>query len=419
MYAEHILQYKNSISAAKTSYYAKTIREGGRNTRTLFSIVNGLLKPPDNTMHQLLKSPVTTPNNDIPNDHCSAFLNFFDSKIANIHEQLASANIMQPELVAAITTTLTSSGALHGFSFPTEEYISELITKSNSSTCLLDPIPTSLVKVCLPVIITPITSIIKSSLTTGTVPSSLKVAMIRPTLKKPGLDCNDLNNYRPISNLPFISKILEKVVASQLQAYLQHHHLFEQFQSGFRPQHSTETALIKITNDLLCAADAGLLSILILLDLSAAFATIPHQLLLEQLMSIGVCGTAYKWFESYLSERTYFVQIQDQRSENSTLHRGVPQGSVLGPLLFIVYLLPLGNIFRHYGIQFHSYADDTQLYVSTSPTASLPPNGLTACLHDIQAWMTQNYLKLNSNKTEVLLIGTTTTLQKMTLLQCL
>ena len=129
-------------------------------------------------------------------------------------------------------------------------------------------------------------------------------------------------------------------------------------------------------------------------------------------MSIGVCGTAYKWFESYLSERTYFVQIQDQRSENSTLHRGVPQGSVLGPLLFIVYLLPLGNIFRHYGIQFHSYADDTQLYVSTSPTASLPPNGLTACLHDIQAWMTQNYLKLNSNKTEVLLIGTTTTLQK-------
>ncbi|KAL2104379.1 hypothetical protein ACEWY4_001247 [Coilia grayii] len=170
MYAEHILQYKNSISAAKTSYYAKTIREGGRNTRTLFSIVNGLLKPPDNTMHQLLKSPVTTPNNDIPNDHCSAFLNFFYSKIANIHEQLASANIMQPELVAAITTTLTSSGALHGFSFPTEEYISELITKSNSSTCLLDPIPTSLVKVCLPVIITPITSIIKSSLTTGTVP---------------------------------------------------------------------------------------------------------------------------------------------------------------------------------------------------------------------------------------------------------
>ncbi|KAL2093662.1 hypothetical protein ACEWY4_010974 [Coilia grayii] len=133
-------------------------------------------------------------------------------------------------------------------------------------------------------------------------------------------------------------------------------------------------------------------------------------------MSIGVCGTAYKWFESYLSEPEH---IQDQQSENSTLHCGVPQGSVLGPLLFIVYLLPLGNIFRHYGIQFHSYADDTQLYVSTSPTASLPPNALTTCLHDIQAWMTQNYLKLNSNKTEVLLIGTTTTLQKMTLLQCL
>lgn len=205
------------------------------------------------------------------------------------------------------------------------------------------------------------------------------------------------------------------MVAIQLQTYLYDNNLLEQFQSGFRSRHSTETALVKITNDLLRAADAGLLSILILLDLSAAFDTISHQLLLERLESIGVCGTALKWFAHYLTARTYFVKIEDHQSKSSALQHGVPQGSVLGPLLFIIYLLPLGNILRHHGIHFHSYADDIQLYVSTKPTATLPPNTLTTCIHDIQAWMTTNYLQINSNKTEVLLIGTPSILSKSNL----
>ncbi len=139
-----------------------------------------------------------------------------------------------------------------------------------------------------------------------------------------------------------MSKILEKVVSAQMWSFLQRKYIYEEFQSGFRPRHSTETAL-KITNDLLLASDQGCISLLVLLDRSAAFNTIDHDILIDRLQNYtGIQGQALRWFRSQLSPVKY----------------GVPQGSVLGPLLFLIYMLPLGNIIRKYGINFHCYADN-------------------------------------------------------------
>jgi retron-type reverse transcriptase len=180
-----------------------------------------------------------------------------------------------------------------------------------------------------------------NSLNSGNVPPPLKLAAVTPLLKKPGLDSDDPNNFTPISNLTFLSELLERAVATQLRQYLLSNNLYKTFQSGFRTHHSTETALLKVTNDLLLSSDSGSLTILLLLDLSAAFDTVNHSILLS---SIGITDSALSWFTSYLSERFQYISINNHKSHTIPVSHGVPQGSVLGPILFILYMLPLGHI---------------------------------------------------------------------------
>uniref|UniRef100_A0A8C6M9C7 Reverse transcriptase domain-containing protein n=1 Tax=Nothobranchius furzeri TaxID=105023 RepID=A0A8C6M9C7_NOTFU len=213
-------------------------------------------------------------------------------------------------------------------------------------------------------------------------------------------------NYKPTSNLPFLSKVLEKIVAIQVCEHLNTNDLFEEFQSGFREYHSTETVLVKVTNDILMASDKNLVSVLVLLDVSAAFDTVDHNVLLERLEHVvGIKGTALGWFKSYLSDRFPFVNVHDKSSPYSRVTCGVPQGSVLGPILFTMYMLPIGKIIRQHGINFHCYADDTQLYLSINPDEPNRLGRLQACLEDIKHWMTLNFLLLNQDKTEVLIFG--------------
>uniref|UniRef100_A0A3Q3IT75 Reverse transcriptase domain-containing protein n=1 Tax=Monopterus albus TaxID=43700 RepID=A0A3Q3IT75_MONAL len=213
------------------------------------------------------------------------------------------------------------------------------------------------------------------------------------------------SNFRPISNLPFLSKVLEKIVYAQLLAFLDEHNILETFQSGFKTQHSTESALVKVLNDIFLATDSGNCVVLVLLDLTAAFDTVDHNILISRLEHwVGIRGIALEWFRSYLKDRSFCVKLGDAVSSSEPLVYGVPQGSVLGSLLFSLYLLPLGTILRNHSVSFHFYADDCQLYLPVNKMSS-SVSTLLECLDDIKSWLAFNFLKLNEDKTEVIVFG--------------
>ncbi|KAF7246976.1 CMP-sialic acid transporter [Varanus komodoensis] len=211
-------------------------------------------------------------------------------------------------------------------------------------------------------------------------------------------------NYRPVANIPFLGKVLERVVAGQLQALLDETDYLDPLQSGFRPGYGTESALVALYDDLCREKDRGSASLLVL-DLSEAFDTIDHGILLDRLAGLGVGGTALQWFRSYLNGRFQKVVLGDYGSAPWQLCHGVPQGSILSPLLFNIYMKPLGEVIRRCGLRNHQYADDTQLYLSFSTNPGEAVAVLNRCLAEVMGWMRANKLKLNPDKTEVLLVG--------------
>ena len=251
------------------------------------------------------------------------------------------------------------------------------------------------------------TEVINRSLTSGVFPQAHKAAIVKPLLKKPSLDHNNLKNYRPVSNLSFVSKLTEKIILSQLFGHLTKNELFNPFQSAYRPGHSTETALLKVMNDLLHSLDKGKISLVTMLDLSAAFDTIDHTILLQRLEHVfGIRGTALSWFASYLSDRTQTVSIENFTSADSPLPFGVPQGSVLGPVLFVLYTAPLSDIMKNHSVLYHAYADDSQLQKSApQEDANELVQSMQACIQDVKSWMTSNKLKLNDDKTEAMIVS--------------
>ena len=249
---------------------------------------------------------------------------------------------------------------------------------------------------------------VNCSLREGLVPDGFKKAVVTPLIKKASLVVEDLKNYRPVSGLSFISKLVKRVVAKQLVDHIHRHGLDNSYQSAYKSGYSPETALLSIKNYIHLSLSRGEATALVLLDLSAAFDTIDNSTLLSCLQDwFGVGGSTLKWFSSYLMERFQSVKIGSTLSDLQKLLFGVPQGSVLGPLLFSLYTSPLSTLIgKHKGIKFNFYADDSQLYVHLSHmNASAVFDTFNRCLQDVKEWMSASKLKLNPDKIEFILFG--------------
>ncbi|KAI2665785.1 hypothetical protein H4Q32_022883 [Labeo rohita] len=316
-------------------------------TRNLFKTFNSLLCPPT-------PPPTTSITADV-------FASFFTDKTTTISSQVSA-----PHVQGLIPTTSTANTPLFSFCPLSEAEVSKLLLSSHPTTCPLDPIPSHLLQAISPTLLPALTHIINTSLLTGTFPTAFKQA------RNSSLDAN---------------------------------------QSGFRSGHSTETALLSVTEALRLAKADSRSSVLILLDLSAAFDTVNHQILLSTLSSLGITGIPLRWFESYLTGRSFRVAWGGEVYKAHHLVTGVPQGSVLGPLLFSIYTTSLGPIIQAHGFSYHCYADDTQLYLSFQPDDPTVAARISGCLADISEWMKEHHLQLNLAKTELLVLPATLNLQ--------
>ena len=401
------------MNGTRCEYYTSLIAENSSNQWNLFRTTKSLLCEP---------SGVSFPKDIAPDDLANDFGNFFMQKIDKINQLIDMQSSL--EMSKAREKGCADSDTCAGVTFAnfktlSREQVSELIKKAAKKSCPLDPMPTSVVLEVLDVLLPVITNMINLSFESGEFASDWKEALLKPLLKKCGLDIA-FHNFCPVSNLPYVSKLSEKAAANQLIDHMTTNDLHMPLQSAYKQNESTESALLKVKNDILLNMEARKVTLLVLLDLSAAFDTVRHDTLLNRLKSrFGVDGKALEWFASYLADRTQRVTVNDGLSSAFPLRQGVSQGSCLGPLLFTVYTSKLFDIVSKHLPSVHCYADDTQLYLAFSPDVEgedeAALNAMRDCIHGLRNWMIEDRLMLNDDKTELMLIGTRQQLQKVSL----
>ena len=272
-----------------------------------------------------------------------------------------------------------------------------------------DPLPMSVLSTYLDTLVPAWVDIVNLSLEVGSM-EALKSAVILPLIKglSSSTDTDDFKNYRPVSNLVFLSKLIERVVDIRLQQHLVKNNLQMDQQYGYKKSHSTEMLLLKVVNNLLESCDKNAPSVVLLLDLSAAFDTVDHSKLLEILCrDIGVTGVALQWFKSFLTTRTQKVKIGDVFSEIVDLLFGVAQGSILGPRLFNIYIRSVYKRVEPTRFEIEGFADDHQLvkhFVLKLQCLALGED-IKDCLSTISTWMNEHFLCLNQSKMKILVVA--------------
>ena len=384
---------RRSIMHAKKEYYRKTFHKYSNDLKKTWKIINDTLNR--NSNKKSFPSEFISSDGNTICDH-NAIANAFNDFFINIGQPSTNIEALSYE-------KYLDNKTYYNFRFrpittaATMQIIDSLKPKTSNG---VDEISNKLIKYIKDVVIEPLTIIINQMFNTGIFPDLLKISKVIPIYKKDDDKC--FANYRPISLLPSMSKIFEKAILLQLIDYLESNKLLNPYQYGFRKKHSTELASLHLVDYLSSELDNMNTPLNIYLDLSKAFDSLNHNILLSKLEYYGITGISHNLFNTYLSNRKQYVQYESSHSDLANIKYGVPQGSILGPLLFLIYINDLPKSSKIFS--FLMYADDTTLYCNID---NINPNYrdlvINAELQNINNWLVANKLSLNVSKTKYMI----------------
>ena len=382
----------NAVKQAKAQYYCNHIERNAGNTREIWRTINSVTyrEAITNTVTELkTKAKTATDPQEISE--------LFNTHFSDIGPSLAS-NLpdCQNTFIEYVRPTNQASFKLKNVS--NEAVLKLLMNLDVNKATGLDHIPGKLLKEAGPIIANSLSLIFNRSIDTAIFPDEWKLAKVTPIHKKN--EKNDPCNYRPISVIPTIAKVFERLIFNQVYEYFCTNDLLSKCQSGFRPLHSTVTALLEAVNEWTQNIDRGLINSVLFLDLAKAFDTVDHGILVENLALYGIRGTTLNWFKSYLNNRTQKCDLNGHLSSTRSLSCGVPQGTILGPLLFLIYINDLPNCLGTSSPRM--YADDTNITYPGNSIHEIELN-LNKELANVRDWLLANKLSLNAAKTEYML----------------
>ena len=397
---ELFLQSRNKVeqlvNEKKRNYYSSQIANCDNSQRELFKVCNTLMDKPRGS---------SLPKSSSSLDLANRFNDFFSEKIRKIRSKICNDSHSTIQESSNSGTRFPESNAtLDNFKPVNEDQLDKIIKSHPIKTSSDDPIPATLFKSLIDIFLPVLTLLVNLSLLTGSI-DGLKETVVTPLLKKLGTDLEELSNYRPITGIKYLGKLIERVVLPQLLQHMTFNHLHIPNQSGYKTGYSCETLLVRLVNDLYLNLDNGKCTVLLLLDLSAAFETVDHELLLDILQyEFGLSGIVLKWFESFLKGRKQAVTVNGSKSKYLDNRFGVPQGSVLGPVLFNIYVHSLISYLEKHGFSIHGYADDHQIFKAFRIEFQFATlrYSLPKCLSLVASWMKRYFLKLNAGKSQVI-----------------
>ena len=386
----------------RTAFYKSAIDNCNNSHKELFRVCKNLLDKSNSSKLPSYTDPLAM---------ADKFNDYFIGKIENIRSSFST----KTEQICDSGMETYNGTIMSQFQPVSQEELKKIILSKPVKTSAQDPLPAILLKSCIDVLLPVLTILINLSLSSSIV-DGLKDTVITPLLKKAGLDPEVLKNYRPVFNVLYLSKLIERVVLVQCNKHLDLIGGHTTNQSGYKPRHSCETLLMRVTNDILKNMDSSKCTIMLLLDLSAAFDTVDHDVLLNMLwFELGFRGKVYNWFVEFLRDRRQAVGIDGRNSSFKANKYGVPQGSVVGPFLFNIYVRNLIKTMEQMGFTIHGYADDHQVLFSfqidfqVAAVRSTVPLGMDV----LSKWMERHFLKLNPSKSQVIIFHPKAISQKL------